>query len=61
LHHLIGAKQQGLNIIPIKLLTEGRYIKVVIGVGRGRKKYDKRHINKKRDEERSINRLLKGQ
>lgn len=53
---LIEAKKSGSNIIPIKLLTNTRYIKVEIGVGRGKKKYDKREIIKKRDQERSAKR-----
>ena len=53
LGQLIEAKKSGKNIIPIKLLTSSRYIKVEIGVGRGKKKYDKREIIKKRDLERS--------
>ena len=53
LDQLIEAKKSGKNIIPIKLLTSSRYIKVEIGVGRGKKKYDKREIIKKRDLERS--------
>lgn len=47
------AKKQGRSIIPIKLLTKGRYIKVEIGVGKGKKKYDKREAIKKRDLARS--------
>jgi SsrA-binding protein len=47
------AKKQGKSIIPIKLLTKSRYIKIEIGVGKGKKKYDKREAIKKRDMERS--------
>ena len=53
MRELIEAKKSGSSIIPIKLLTNTRYIKVEIGVGRGRKKYDKREIIKKRDLDRS--------
>lgn len=56
LQELIDAKKSGSNIIPIKLLTNTRYIKIEIGVGRGKKKYDKREIIKKRDLERSAKR-----
>ncbi len=56
INHLIEFKQQGLSIIPLELLTGGRYIKLRIGVGRGRKKYDKREVLKKRDVARDINR-----
>ena len=52
------AKQQGRSIVPIKLLTSGRYIKVVLGIGKGKKKYDKRETIKKRDVERAMAREL---
>lgn len=50
---LEDSKKQGKSIIPIKLLTKSRYIKIEIGIGRGKKKYDKREAIKKRDMERS--------
>lgn len=49
---LNSAKKQGLSIIPTKLLTEGRYIKLMISIGRGKKQYDKRETIKKREQER---------
>jgi SsrA-binding protein len=51
---LIESKQQGKTIVPLELLTTGRYIKVRLAVGRGKKRYDKRETLKKRDQERSI-------
>jgi SsrA-binding protein len=56
---LIEAKQQGRTIVPLELLTQGRYIKLRIAVGKGRKQYDKRQTLKKRDEDRAINAALK--
>jgi len=50
---LIEAKQQGKSIVPLEMLTGGRYIKVRIAIGRGRKKYDHRQVLKKRDDERA--------
>lgn len=49
---LYERKQQGLSIVPLRLLTQGRYIKLVIAVGKGQKLYDKRQAIKKRDQER---------
>lgn len=46
------AKVAGSTIVPVKLLGGGRYIKLVIAVGKGKKKYDKRETIKKRDIER---------
>lgn len=56
---LIEAKQQGRTIVPLELLTQGRYIKLRIAVGKGKKLYDKRQTLKKRDESRAINAALK--
>jgi SsrA-binding protein len=49
---LTEAKQQGRTIVPLEILTRGRYIKVRIAVGKGKKLYDKRQSLKKRDQER---------
>ncbi len=56
---LVGAKEQGLTIIPLKVLTKGRYIKVEIATAKGLKKYDKRQVLKKRAEQRDIDRAVK--
>lgn len=45
-------KAAGITIVPTKLLAGGRHIKLVIALGRGKKKYDKRETIKKRDFER---------
>lgn len=45
-------KVAGSTIVPVKLLAGGRYIKLVIALGKGKKKYDKRETIKKRDFER---------
>lgn len=56
---LIAHKAQGNSIVPLRLLTQGRYIKLVIATGKGKKHYDKRQVLKKRAEERDVNRALK--
>jgi SsrA-binding protein len=56
---LIAAKQQGRTIIPIEILTQGRYIKVRIAAGQGKKLYDKRQTLKKRDESRAMQAAIK--
>lgn len=55
---LIAAKQQGLSIVPLEVLTRGRYVKLRIASARGKKKYDKREVIKKRDQERQNDREL---
>lgn len=52
IEQLLVAKQQGQTIVPLEILTNGRYIKVRIAAGRGKKLYDKRQDIKKRDQER---------
>lgn len=58
IEHFITAKQQGLTIIPLDILTKGRYIKLRISTARGKKKYDKRQTIKAREENRNIQRSL---
>jgi SsrA-binding protein len=59
LDNLKAAKDQGLAIVPIKILTKGRYIKVVFATGKGKKMHDKRSKIKERDTNRDINREIK--
>lgn len=54
---LAASKKAGMSIIPTKLLTTGRHIKLVIALGRGKKLYDKRQALKKRDAERDTRHL----
>jgi SsrA-binding protein len=56
---LVLAKQQGRTIIPLEILISGRYIKLRISVGKGKKQYDKRMAIKKRDEQRKISNYYK--
>jgi len=58
--YLIGKKQeQGLTLVPIKLYTRKGFIKLEFGIGRGRKKYDKRELIKKREIDRQVRTLTK--
>jgi SsrA-binding protein len=56
---LADRKQSGMTIVPLKLLTQGRHIKLVIALGKGKKNYDKRNTIKLRDQERENKRLTK--
>lgn len=52
LNQLMG-KEKGLTILPLEMFVAGRgLIKIKIGIGRGRKKEDKREYIKKRDTKR---------
>ena len=58
INHLAAAKQQGMTIVPTKLLTGGKFIKIAIALGKGKKKYDKRETIKRRDQDREARRLI---
>lgn len=59
LNSLDRARQDGYSIVPLKLLAGGRYIKLIIATGKGKKKYDKRQTIKSRDLDREKRRGLK--
>ncbi len=55
-----AASDPGFTIIPIRLfISEKGYAKLVIGVGRGKKQYDKRQSIKERDDKRMMDRMFK--
>jgi SsrA-binding protein len=57
--NLIGrAQEKGLTLIPLKVYTKNRKIKIEIGLAKSRKKMDKRELIKKRDIEKEIGRNL---
>ncbi|WP_338653523.1 SsrA-binding protein SmpB [Sporosarcina psychrophila] len=57
---LIGqTKEQGTAIVPIKMYLKDGFAKVLIGVGKGKKDYDKRQDLKKKDAKREIDRALR--
>lgn len=52
---LIGkTEEKGLALVPLKMYFTRGKLKVEIGVGRGKKKFDKRETIKKREQERQI-------
>ncbi len=53
-------KEKGYTIVPLKIFfTEKNIAKMEIGLGKGKKIYDKRESIKKRDVERDIKRFIK--
>ena len=50
---------QGLTIVPLKLYFKDNKLKVLIGICRGKKNYDKRESIKERDIKRDVERNLK--
>ena len=59
IEQLAVRKKDGLTIVPTKLLTAGRHIKLIIALGKGKKRYDKRETLKRRDQEREAKRMIK--
>jgi len=52
-------EEKGVTLIPLRLDFVRGMVKVTIGVGRGKKQFDKRQDLKKRDSDRDIARALK--
>jgi SsrA-binding protein len=53
-------KERGLSVIPIRLfISERGFAKLEIGLGRGKKKFDKRETLKQKDTKRELDRAMK--
>lgn len=60
IRQLIGkVRTEGLTLVPIKLYTKKRLLKLSFAVGKGKKKFDKREDIAKKEANRSIERALK--
>lgn len=60
INKLIGyINQKGFSLIPIKLYFNNNFVKLELGIGKGKKLYDKREDIAKKDAERKIQRTLK--
>lgn len=53
-------KQDGYTILPLSIYTKGGLVKMEIGIGKGKKNYDKREALAKKDQQRQMDRELKG-
>lgn len=51
---------KGLTLVPLKLYFKGNHAKILLGLARGKKLYDKRESIKKRDTLIEIKKELKG-
>jgi SsrA-binding protein len=57
---LIGKiNTKGLTLVPLKIYLKHGLIKIELGLGKGRKKFDKREVIKNRDIDREIKQRLK--
>lgn len=59
LDSLLTSRKDGMTIVPTKLLTNGRYIKLVIALGKGKKRWDKRETIKRREQDRESRKMMK--
>lgn len=59
LHGLVG--RDGYSLIPLSLYFKGARVKMELGVCKGKKLYDKRESDAKRDAQRTIERVTKGE
>ncbi|MFJ8263384.1 SsrA-binding protein SmpB [Rummeliibacillus sp. NPDC094406] len=55
----IDVKRDGYSIVPLKMYIKDGYAKVLIGLGKGKKNYDKRADIKKKEAKREMGRALK--
>ena len=61
INKLIGKIQaKGYSLVPLSLYFKGSLVKVELGIGKGKKLYDKREDIAKKDAQRRIERALKG-
>jgi len=52
-------KEKGLTLIPLLLYTSGSKIKVKVGIGQGKRRFEKRDTIKKKEDERRMKRALR--
>lgn len=52
-------KQGGVTLIPLKVYIKNGFAKVLIGLAKGKKQYDKRETIKRRDQDRDLRRAVK--
>ena len=59
---LIGKEKEGRTaVVPVEVFLKNNKIKIKIAIARGKKKFDKRETIKRREDDRSVRRILKGE
>jgi SsrA-binding protein len=62
INRLVGKTQEkGLTLVPLKMYPKNGKFKLLIGLARGKKEYDKRETEKKRDIELETRKIVKSQ
>lgn len=60
INKLIGVtSRDGCTLVPLRLYFKGQYVKVTVGVCRGKKNYDKRAATAERDAKRNMERAVR--
>ncbi|MBS4174021.1 SsrA-binding protein SmpB [Bacillus sp. FJAT-49736] len=60
INKLIGeTKEQGYSLVPLKMYLKDGYAKLLIGLGKGKKNYDKREDLKKKEAKREMEKVFK--
>tara|TARA_B100000287_G_C20343731_1_gene666899 strand:- start:153 stop:647 length:495 start_codon:yes stop_codon:yes gene_type:complete len=54
-----NTEKKGMSVIPLSIYLKGSWIKLKIGIGKGRKMHDKRQIEKQKSIKKEINSALK--
>jgi SsrA-binding protein len=52
-------KEKGLTLVPLKMYFKDGKVKVLLGLGKGKAKYDKRQAIQKRESQREMQREMK--
>lgn len=56
--YLVGKLQENLTLVPLKMYAKRGLVKIELGLGRGRKKKDKREYLKKKEAKREIRKYI---
>ena len=54
-----NTEKKGMTIIPLSIYLKGSWIKITIGIGKGKKLHDKRQADKQKQIKKEINSALK--
>jgi len=54
-----AVQEKGFSLVPLRIYFKGRYVKIEIGLGKGKKSHDKRESSKEKDAKREISRAMK--
>ncbi len=55
-----AVKKKGYTLVPLKVYFKKGYAKILIGIAKGKKRFDKRQDIKEKDMKRELNRKVKG-